>query len=138
MSNSPQPPVGSIGWFDLTVPNAEQVRDFYAAVVGWKWTALKMDGYSDYCMNLPGTGDTVAGVCHSRAVNASMPPQWMMYVTVANLEQSIARVGELGGKVIVPIRGYAGQGQFVVIQDPAGAVVALFEPATPAPSTGSA
>jgi predicted enzyme related to lactoylglutathione lyase len=125
------PPIGSITWFDLTVPNADQVRDFYAAVVGWKWTPLPMGGYSDYCMNLPDSGDTVAGVCHARAVNSSMPAQWMLYINVANLEQSMARVLELGGKVIVPVRGYAGQGRFVVIQDPAGAVAALFEPATP-------
>ena len=130
MSTSPQPPVGSIGWFDLTVPNADQVRDFYAAVVGWKWTALDMNGYSDYCMNLPSTGDTVAGICHTRAVNASMPPHWLLYITVANLEQSLKHVEELGGKAIVPIRGHAGQGRFVVIQDPAGAVVALYEAAS--------
>lgn len=29
-------PVGSIGWIDLTVDDAPRVRDFYAAVVGWK------------------------------------------------------------------------------------------------------
>ena len=129
MTTPQQPPVGSIGWFDLTVPNAEQLRDFYAAVVGWKWTALDMKGYDDYCMNLPASGDTVAGICHSRAVNASMPAQWMMYITVESLERSVARVTELGGKVVVPIRGHEGQGRFVVIQDPAGAVAALYDPA---------
>lgn len=28
-------PVGAIGWFDLAVPDAAPVRDFYAGVVGW-------------------------------------------------------------------------------------------------------
>jgi predicted enzyme related to lactoylglutathione lyase len=27
---------GTIAWTDLTVPDAEKVRDFYAAVVGWR------------------------------------------------------------------------------------------------------
>ena len=129
MSDAPQPMIGSIGWFELTVPNADEVRDFYSAVIGWKWAPLQMDGYNDYCMNLPATSDTVAGICHKRNVNASVPSQWLLYITVADLDQSMALVEEKGGKVLTSIRGNAGQGRFVVIQDPAGAVAALFEPA---------
>ena len=40
--NPPAP--GSISWFDLTVPDARPVRDFYAAVVGWKSTGFNMGG----------------------------------------------------------------------------------------------
>ena len=36
MSDTSRPPVGSIGWIDLTIPDAERIRDFYAAVAGWK------------------------------------------------------------------------------------------------------
>jgi hypothetical protein len=32
---SPRPEVGTLYHFDLTVPNADEVRDFYSAVVGW-------------------------------------------------------------------------------------------------------
>ena len=34
MSNE-KPETGSMAWIDLTVKNAETVRDFYSAVVGW-------------------------------------------------------------------------------------------------------
>jgi predicted enzyme related to lactoylglutathione lyase len=83
MSEAP-PPVGSIGWFDLTVPDAIAVRDFYGAVTGWTWTGLDMGGYEDYCMNQPGDGTTVAGICHARGGNASVPPQWLPYIIVAD------------------------------------------------------
>lgn len=56
------PPVGSNGWFDLTVEKAPQVRDFYAAVIGWKWSPVPMKGYEDYCMNLPDGGETVVAL----------------------------------------------------------------------------
>jgi predicted enzyme related to lactoylglutathione lyase len=36
MNERNRPEVGSVGWIDLTVPEAEEVRDFYSAVVGWK------------------------------------------------------------------------------------------------------
>ena len=46
MSHPPE--VGSIGWFDLTVENADEVREFYRRVVGWTETPLDMGGYSDH------------------------------------------------------------------------------------------
>jgi predicted enzyme related to lactoylglutathione lyase len=130
MSDSKAQSTGLIGWFDLTVPDADALRDFYAAVVGWKWSPVQMGGYSDYCMNLPATDETVAGICHRRGMNANLPSQWLLYITVDDLDLSVAKVLELGGKVLEPARGYAGQGRFCVIQDPAGAVAALFQPAT--------
>ena len=43
-------PKGSVGWFDLTVPDAEKVRDFYGQVVGWDSEATDMGDYEDFCM----------------------------------------------------------------------------------------
>ena len=77
MSETSKPEVGAIGWADLTVENAEQVRDFYRVVVGWKVTELSMGDYNDYCMNTPTGRKTVAGVCHARGTNADLPPQWL-------------------------------------------------------------
>ncbi|MEO7142707.1 MAG: VOC family protein [Bryobacteraceae bacterium] len=65
--------VGKIGWMDLTVERAEAVRDFYSQVVGWRAAEVEMGGYADYSMNLPESGETVAGVCHARGHNADLP-----------------------------------------------------------------
>jgi predicted enzyme related to lactoylglutathione lyase len=119
--------VGTIGWIDLTVDNAEEVRDFYAAVVGWKIDPVDMGGYQDFTMVTPAAGDAVAGVCHARGSNADMPAQWMVYVTVADVESSAARCRELGGRVVVGPRAM-GDARFAVVQDPAGAVCALYQP----------
>lgn len=54
--------LGTVGWVDLTVPNADEIRDFYAGVVGWKPEALSMGDYSDYVMTMPADGTGVAGV----------------------------------------------------------------------------
>lgn len=37
--------VGSVLWRDLTVENAEQIRDFYQQVVGWQAQGEDMGGY---------------------------------------------------------------------------------------------
>jgi len=129
MSESKDLEVGSIGWFDLTVPNATEVRDFYKKVVGWKTADVAMDGYNDYCMNSPESGKTVAGVCHARGVNESLPPTWMIYITVKSAAASAKRCVAMGGSVLVEPKGLGGMGRYCVIRDPAGAVAALFEPA---------
>ena len=128
MPKKSKPKVGDITWRDLTVKNAVKVRDFYAAVAGWKFTGLDMGGYEDFCMNRPGDGETVAGICHARGENIGLPAQWLTYINVADLKRSLAGCGKNGGKVIYPTRSMGG-GKMAVIRDPAGAVAALFEPA---------
>jgi len=118
--------VGKIGWVDLTVPEAGALRDFYAAVVGWRSEGVAMEGYEDYCM-LPAEGGAVAGVCHARGANAGLPAQWLIYVNVADLEASLHQCRARGGTVLREPRGLGAQGRFAVIRDPAGAVCALFQ-----------
>jgi len=125
MSNE-QPETGSMVWIDLTVEDAESVRDFYGAVVGWTTAEVDMGGYPDFSMNTPGSGTTITGVCHARGVNADMPPVWMPYFTVADLDASIAACTERGGEVVVQPR-VLGEGRFCVVKDPAGAVAALYQ-----------
>ena len=127
MPRKAKPKIGAVAWTDLTVKPAARVSDFYAAVVGWKVTEADMGGYCDYGMNQPADGQMVAGICHARGGNAKLPPQWLIYINVANLKASLAQCRRLGGKVIGPPRQMWG-GRMAVIRDPAGAVAALFEP----------
>ena len=124
MSNPNKPEVGSIVWRDLTVDNAEELRDFYSQVVGWTYSAHPMGNYDDYNMNNPGTGETVAGICHAQGPNGNLPPQWLLYIMVEDVAESARRCVELGGQIIDGPRSI-GEGRFCVIQDPAGAVAAL-------------
>ena len=117
---------GSVMWMDLTVPAAGEVRDFYAAVVGWRVAPVAMEGYEDFCMIPPGAEAPAAGICHARGDNAGLPAQWLIYLTVADLDASLAECLRRGGRALTPVREMGG-GRMAVIQDPAGAVVALFQ-----------
>jgi predicted enzyme related to lactoylglutathione lyase len=126
MSNPEPPKIGTVGWMDLTVPNAEELRDFYQDVAGWMSQPLDMGGYSDFVMSTP-DGQSVSGVCHARGGNAGLPAQWLIYITVADLDASIARCTERGGKILAGPKDAGGGARFCVIQDPAGAVAALYQ-----------
>jgi len=124
MVDSPKP-VGSIVWTDLTVPDTETVRDFYQSVVGWSVDPVAMGDYEDFCVESE-DGESVAGICHARGENANLPAQWLIYIRVLNLDNSIEQCEANGGQVLQPPRDM-GESRMAVIQDPAGAVAALFE-----------
>lgn len=127
MSEKNNSSVGSIGWVDLTVPNAEELREFYSKVIGWKSEGLSMGDYEDFVMISPDDKQPKAGICHKRGGNSEFPSAWMVYFTVANIDESISRVKESGGKVLIDIKTMENYGKYCVIEDPAGIVCALFE-----------
>src|SRR5688572_6179343 len=126
---------GRIGWIDLTVPDAQPLRDFYAAVTGWRPEPVDMGGYNDFTMLAPEIDDAIAGICNAQGMNANLPPVWLLYIVVADLGQSLERCRSMGGTVIGEPRGDAASGQFAIIEDPAGAFVALVE--APSPDNGN-
>lgn len=127
MNDETRPPVGSISWVDLTVSDASHVRDFYAAVTGWKAAPVEMGEYSDYSMNEPVSGRSVAGVCHARGENADLPAQWLVYVVVESLDASLRECLARGGSVVAGPKTLGHGAHFAVIRDPAGAVLALYQ-----------
>ena len=116
---------GSVTWRDLTVDDAPGVRDFYQAVVGWAYQEISMGEYADYAMT-DASGDVVAGVCHARGSNADLPGSWLVYITVEDMDAALEAVEGNGGRVVVPARSMGG-GSIAVVEDPAGAVVALYQ-----------
>ena len=118
---------GKLVWCDLTVPNATQVKDFYQDVVGFKVQAVSMGEYDDYSLQLPDTGEDVAGVCHAKGPNSDLPAQWMMYFMVDDLDASLDQAIQHGGKQRTPVKSYGPSSRYAIVEDPAGAVCALFE-----------
>ena len=126
MADEHKPATGTIGWIDLTVEDAEAVRDFYARVTGWRPEPVTMGGYDDFNMVAPGSGQPAAGVCHARGANASLPPAWMIYIVVDDLDASVDACRQNGGEVVAGPRSMGGD-RYCVIRDPAGAVAALYQ-----------
>ena len=118
---------GKILWADLTVNDAKELKNFYKEVVGWEELEVPMkDGdehYVDYGMGNNGEGS--AGICNKRGKNSGIPSQWMMYINVENVETSLQKVLELGGKLIHEARKKDGSYYYVIVEDPQGACFGL-------------
>lgn len=119
---------GKMLWTDLTVENAEDRKNFYGSVVGWTFSEQPVGDYVDYNVHnaLEPGDECIAGICHKKGPNANIPSQWLSYVIVNNLDESLENCTKLGGKTVDGPR-QMGKDRFAVIEDPAGAYLALME-----------
>ena len=56
---------------------------------------------------------------------SEMPPHWITYIAVDDVDESAAKVWEFGGKVCVPPTDIPNTGRFAVVNDPTGATFSL-------------
>jgi len=103
-------------FMDLRTTDRERSRSFYAALFGWSATESLFMGDSGPWGGLTQLAD-----------GDERQPQWVPYVPVHDLDQAVARAVELGATANRP-RVDLPQGSVAVIEDPAGATVALWEP----------
>jgi predicted enzyme related to lactoylglutathione lyase len=54
-----------------------------------------------------------------------MPPAWISYVTVDDVDASAKLAEKLGGKIMVGPRDIPDVGRFAVLNDPQGASIAI-------------
>jgi predicted enzyme related to lactoylglutathione lyase len=117
---------GKIAWTDLTVPDAAPIRDFYAAVVGWRAEEIPVEDHTDYAMFAPDAEAPAGGICNALPPNTGLPVAWLVYITVDDLDASLAEVRARGGEVVSGPRSES-ESRFAVIRDPAGAYCALWQ-----------
>lgn len=119
------PTPGTMAWLDLSVPDAAAVRDFYTGVIGWTAEPAPMDGYEDWTM-AGADGEAAAGICYARGENAGLPPVWIPYFAVTDLDAAVSAATGAGGVVVAgPQRD--GESGYAVLRDPAGATFAVFQ-----------
>lgn len=119
-----RPEVGDFCWESLASSDVEKAKAFYGEVYGWKATAFGPN------MTTFGVAEGMEGqVADVMAAPPGVPSHWVSNVVVAKLADSRARAEKLGGTVMVPEIAVPGIGLIAIVQDPTGAVLALFEPA---------
>ncbi|HYD10478.1 MAG TPA: VOC family protein [Acidimicrobiales bacterium] len=114
---------GTPSWVDLGVPDVERAGAFYSSLLGWEIESMgpEAGGYAMATLD----GMRVAGLGPAQDPG---PPRWTTYVTVADVEASVAAVLDAGGAVVVPAFDVLTAGRQAVVADPIGAVLSLWQP----------
>lgn len=120
-----RPLPGEFCWEQLNTSDTAASKAFYAEVIGWQVRPFQgMDTF--------GVGDSMEAQAASvMEAPRGSPTHWLTYVVVEALPASRDRAAHLGAKVLVPSISMPGIGDMAVIQDPQGAVIALFESKMP-------
>jgi hypothetical protein len=110
---------GAFGWFELMTTDVDAAKKFYADLFTWTTEDMPMEDM-DYTV-IKVEGDQVAGMMPLPTDSGEMPPTWGIYITVNDVDATINKAKELGGKILVEPRDIPDVGRFCVIQDPQGA-----------------
>lgn len=118
---------GALCWSELATRDTAAAESFYTTLFGWtaKHSAPGADmAYTEFSNQ----GQTGAGMMTMPAqMPAGVPSYWMPYIQVADCDASTAKAKELGASVMVPPRDIPKTGRFAVLQDPQGAMFAVFK-----------
>jgi uncharacterized protein len=116
---------GAFSWSELMTSDPTAAAEFYGQLFGWiaKDMGEAMGGYR--VINVGESG--VGGITGFPPGSPPMPPHWGSYVTVDNLEATLAKCGSLGGKTLMPGMDIPNVGRMAVIQDPQGAVLSVIQ-----------
>ncbi|MGJ8660586.1 MAG: VOC family protein [Bacteroidota bacterium] len=115
---------GEIGWSELITTDKDAAIEFYTSLNGW--TTVEMALPNDLTYTIFKNGDADIGGCLALPEGETAPPMWLNYIKTADLDQSTKKVLEIGGTVIKE-RVDIPMGSFIILSDPQGAVIALWE-----------
>lgn len=120
---------GAFSWSELMTSDPAAAAKFYAALFGW--TVKDMDmGTGPYLV--ANVGETsVAGIMGMPPGAGPMPPAWGCYVTVDDVDATLAKAASLGGRTVMPPMDVPGVGRMAVLQDPQGAVLSVIKYSNP-------
>lgn len=110
---------GAFSWVELVTSDVEAARDFYSQLFGWKLKDGPIEGIPYTVIEV--AGKEVGGMTPIPPDQASMPPMWGAYITVDDVDATVEKVKELGGKVLIPPMQVQTVGTFSLVQDPQGA-----------------
>lgn len=121
----PAPTTGRFTWHELHTTDRARAMKFYGQLVGWEIKEVPMGPGEQYGLCLL-NGRDFAGIMASKA-GAGVPPHWLPYIAVENVDAAATKVTELRGKVHSPPMDIPNVGRFAVVADPQGAAFALYK-----------
>ncbi len=115
-------------WHELMTSDVPAAKAFYSSLFGWGHADMPM-GDSNYTLWKAGGQDIggLMGMPGAECGGQSIPPHWMIYVAVPDVDASASRAVELGGKVCHGPMDIPGIGRFAVLMDPKGAAISVFK-----------
>jgi uncharacterized protein len=120
-------PHGHFCWLDLGTTDRMGAVTFYSQLFGWGHVDAPMDKDVYTLFNLKDRHTGAVYQLNQEMLGQGIPPHWLLYVSVDDVDVAAARVEPLGGKVLMGPFDVMTVGRMAVIGDPQGATFALWQ-----------
>lgn len=124
MSERTSHPPGTPSWTDLSSPDVDASARFYGELFGWTAEEAAGPEYGGYRM-FTLRGKNVAGLGPAQE---GRPPSWSAYISVEDVDATLARASENGARVLLDTMEIPGAGRMAAFSDAVGAPLSLWEP----------
>lgn len=124
------PVPGRICWNEVLTTDDEAAQRFYSGLFGWRDEPMDLGEHGTY--HVQNLGDKQAGGIMKNPQNGA-PSCWLVYFLVEDLEQATGKAKQLGATSMLEGQPIPNVGRFSLLQDPVGAVFALFQGNEPLP-----
>ncbi len=114
---------GQFCWVELSTSDGEAAKTFYGELFGWTYDPMPMPDNAPPYNIAKVAGERVGAIVE----NKSVPPNWLSYVNVASVDDAAAKAQSLGAKLHAGPFDVFDAGRMAVVQDPEGAVFALWQ-----------
>lgn len=113
---------GKFVWFEHVSNDVAKARAFYSALCGWTVQPMPM-GEQAYDIIMNGA----SGIGGFRAAEPGVPGHWASYLSVSDVDKSLAAATAAGASTLMPGTDFGTVGRAAAIADPTGAAVCLWK-----------
>ena len=122
-------PEGVTSWVDTEQPDVDAAADFYRGLMGWSYAEATPPGAPFRYLVAQLDGKDVAGLGGPASAGGGdvAATRWNTYVAVDDADAAAARIEQSGGSVVQPPTIAGEGGRSVVVRDPRGLELGLWE-----------
>ena len=122
---------GKVVWHDLLTDTPKESKRFYGELFGWEFQELGIDlGFFrtvNYTL-IRHNGELIGGMVDQTRLDSKADiSQWVVLVSVADIEKATATLEASGGSIFTPPTDLADRGRIAIVADSQGALFAMLE-----------
>lgn len=128
MQEAPNYKPGTFCWVELGTSDSAAAKNFYTQLFGWEYVDFQMGPDGVYTMvKLSGIDVGALYELMPEMKAQGIPPYWLSYVSVTSVDETAEKAKAAGATLVKEPFDVVNAGRMAVVQDPAGAVFALWQ-----------
>lgn len=117
---------GMFVWRELATSDVDGALRFYGELAGWKAKQVDMPNGAYHLLHV---GEKQVGGLMALAPGVDMPPYWMSYLSVPDVDAAVSTATRLGGEVVWGPLDVESIGRMATIVDPRGGAFSVMKAA---------